>query len=241
MRSAGRSLVAVLALASTLLLSGRALAAFHIAVIDEVQSSYGGDPTQQFVEIRMLLGGQNLVMNSVLAAFDASGAYVGDILVVPGNVANSGAGVRWIMATSAFQTAHGVTADFTMPPGILLGGGMICWGAPGSTVPPSPGSWDHTMPTNYVDCLAYGTYSGPTNPHIGTPTPLTPEGHSLRRQSETMNNMADFVCSDPSTPTNNAGTTVNVPEPVDRQSTGSAPGCIERVVTSTRDATMNAA
>ena len=35
--------------------------------------------------------------------------------------------------------------------------------------------------------------------------------------------------------------TVNVPAPVERQSTASAPGCIDRVSTSTRSATMNAA
>ena len=36
-----------------------ALALFHLAVIDEVMTSYDGDPEVQFVEIRMLLPGQN--------------------------------------------------------------------------------------------------------------------------------------------------------------------------------------
>jgi hypothetical protein len=42
---------------------------------------------------------------------------------------------------------------------------MICWGAPvGSTLQPPavPSSWDTTNPDNYVDCWAYGGYSGPT-------------------------------------------------------------------------------
>jgi len=188
-------------------------AVFHFAVIDEVMTSYGGDANVQFVEIRMLTSGQNLVMNSVLGAFDSSGTYLGDVLIVPGNVTSSGAGVRWIMGTSAFATASGLTPDFTMPGsgGVSLPttGGMVCWGAPGVS-PPAPGSWDHTVPGNYVDCLAYGTYSGPSNVHIGTPTSLNAIGHSLQRIAETDNNASDFVCSDPATPKKNNGTTASM-------------------------------
>ena len=98
-----------------------------------------------------------------------------------------------------------------MPAKIPLGGGMICWGAPGILPPADPMSWDHADPANYVDCLAYGTYSGPSNPFIGTPTPLVAEGHSLVRQSETDDNAADFACTDTATPTNNAGESIDVP------------------------------
>lgn len=184
-------------------------AAFHFAVIDEVMTSYGGNASVQFVEIRMLTSGQNLVANSVLGAFDASGSYLGDVLIVPSNVASSGAGVRWIMGTSAFATASGLTPDFTMPASLPTTGGMVCWGAPG-VVPPAPGSWDHTNPSNYVDCLAYGTCSGPSNIHIGTPTSLDAIGHSLQRVAETNNNANDFACADPATPKRNNGTTVSM-------------------------------
>jgi hypothetical protein len=185
-------------------------ALFHLAVIDEVMTSYSGNPSSQFVEIRMLSGSQNLVGNSVLGAFDAAGAYIGDVLVVPGNVANHGLGVRWIMGTAQFQTDSGLTADFIMPPGIIAtGGGMVCWGAPG-IVPPGPGTWDHTIATNYVDCLAYGTYAGPGNPLIGAPTPLDADGHSLQRTTNTSNNLADFTCADPATPEDNNGVSANM-------------------------------
>jgi len=185
-------------------------ALFHLAVIDEVMTSYAGNASSQFVEIRMLSGSQNLVANSVLGAFDASGAYIGDVLVVPGNVANQGIGVRWIMGTAQFQVDSGLIPDFIMPPGfIATGGGMVCWGAPG-IVPPSPGSWDHTVPTNYVDCLAYGTYAGPANPLIGTPTALDGDGHSLQRTTSTSNNQADFVCADPATPEDNNGASASM-------------------------------
>jgi hypothetical protein len=202
--------VSVLLLATLLALSvPRATSAlFHFAVIDEVMTSYGGDAGVQFVEIRMLAASQNFVMNSVLGAFDASGSYIGDVLIVPGNVL-SGTNRRWIMATAAFQTASGLTPDFIIPAGLPAGGGMVCWGAPGISAPP-PGSWDHTNPNSYVDCVAYGTYSGPPNAHVGTPTPLDADGHSLVRTTDTNNNANDFDCGDPATPQNNAGDTASL-------------------------------
>jgi len=190
-------------------LPGTARALFHFAVIDEIMTSYGGDPNVQFVEIDMLALGQNLVANSILGVFDTSGSYIGDVLVVPGNVPNSGTGVRWIMGTSQFQTASGLAPDFIMPAGLPTLGGMICWGAPGVAVPP-PGSWDHTIPGNYVDCVAYGTYSGPSNVFVGTPTPLNADGHSLVRVSETHDNATDFACADPAGPEDNSGTTASM-------------------------------
>lgn len=189
---------------------GRAQALFHEAVIDEILASWDGDPQQQFVEVRMLFAAQNLVTNSVLAAFDESGAYLGDVLVLPNDVPNGNAGGTWTMATEEFQARHGFTADFAMPAGIPLGGGMICWGAPGVLTPPDPTSWDHSDPANYVDCLAYGSFAGPSNVHVGNPTPLTAEGHSLARVAETDDNRNDFACADPAMPTNNAGESVAV-------------------------------
>jgi hypothetical protein len=186
-------------------------AVFHLSVIDEVLTSYGGDPAKQFIEIRMLAGFQNAVQNSVFAAFDATGAYTGDILVVPGNVANANAGDRWLLGTSAFQTATGLVPDFTMPSGILpTGGGMVCYGGGGGLVPQNPPTWSRTTFSNYVDCVAYGTYSGPSNALIGTPTALNGDGHSLQRIGSTHDNAADFGCADPATPQNNAGMTVSM-------------------------------
>jgi hypothetical protein len=183
-----------------------ASAVYHIAVIDEVETSYGGDDTAQFIEINMLAGAQNAVANSVLAAFDASGGYIGDILVVPGNVPHDGIDVRWLVATPSFVTATGVTADFPMASGILpASGGMVCFGGGGGIMPAPPASWSRTNFATYVDCVAYGTYSGPTNGHTGTPTTLDGVGHSLQRVANTMNNQHDFVCANPMTPENNTG------------------------------------
>jgi len=172
-------------------------------VIDEVATSVDGDTSQQFVEIRMLATAQTAATNSVLAAFDAGGAYLGDVLVVPADVPRARAGLRWIMATQAFQDAHAFAADFTLPVArIPVDDGMVCWGAPG-TVPPDPASWDHADPTQYVDCVAYGHFCG-SSPG-GAPVAATPADHSLVREGTTRFTNADFACSSTLTPRNNAG------------------------------------
>jgi hypothetical protein len=186
---------------------------FHVSVINQLMTSYACDLNVQFLEIRMLVSLQNFVTNGVVGAFDASGVYVGDVLIVPHDVAMSGAGVTWLLGTSQFATVSGITPDFVIPPTLATGGGMVCWGAPVASnfKPVASTTWDHTNPQNYIDCLAYGNYSGPSNPHIGTPTTLTADGHSLLRGSTTNNNSADFAIADPATPKNNAGTAASLP------------------------------
>ncbi len=195
-----------------LLLAPRpALALFHLAVIDEVMTSYDGDSNVQFVEIKMLGIVQIFVTNTVLGAFDSSGSYLGDLLVVPGDIPNQGQFVRWLIGTQAFATLSGLTPDFIMPAALTPDGGMVCWGAPGPGFSvPDPNSWDHTDADNYVDCVAYGNYSGPTSQHGGTPTALDGDGHSLTRNSDTDDNLNDFICGDPATPENNAGTSTTL-------------------------------
>ncbi len=208
MRYAQLLLFAIVLSLSLVFVQGRsAYAAFHLAVIDEVMTSYNGDTNVQFVEIRMLLTSQTVVGDSVLAAFDTSGNYVADVLVVPSSLTLN-TEVRWLMGTTQFETVSGVTPDFIMPAGLPTGGGMICWGAPG-VVPPAP-TWDRTILTNYIDCVAYGTYSGPSNVHIGTPTSLDADGHSLQRTGDTNNNATDFVCGDPADPTNHSSASTSL-------------------------------
>ncbi len=194
--------ILLLSLALTLLwVPQRAGAAFHFAVIDEIMTSYGGDPNVQFVEIRMLTIGQSLVAGTVLGAFGPSGSHLGNVLVVPGNVLRSGAGVRWLMGTAQFQAVSRLAPDFSMPAGLPTEGGMVCWGAPGASV---------SNPAFYVDCVAYGSYSGPSNIHIGTPTALNADGHSLVRRSETHDNATDFACGELAIPETNSGATVGL-------------------------------
>ncbi len=202
---------AVLIACTVLVVAGReprrADALFHFAVIDEVQFGRGADPSLQFVEIRMLAGGQNLVSNSRLSAWNADGSFFGVILLVPTNEPNATSGGRWIMASTGFAAASGMTPDFTFPPVALPATGMLCWGAPG-VIPPDPPVWDPAVPTNYVDCVPYGGYTN-ANIRFG---PATPFGlgdglNSLTRLSDTDNTAADFglVCPSPRNAANGYG------------------------------------
>lgn len=197
----------------TLLGSTRLDAAFHAVVFDEVVTSYGGDPDVQFIEMRMTFPFQNLTTHSIFAAFDDTGTYIGDILEVPSDLPNQGNGVRWLVGTSEFQTTSALAPDFIMPPGILpTAGGMVCYGGGQSQLlPEDPPDWDRNDFTNYVDCLAYGTYAGTTNSLITAPTPLDGDGHSLQRVGNTYNNLNDFACGDPITPQNNNAASASLP------------------------------
>jgi len=190
------------AAATTLVISlaTPAAASFHFASISEVLTSLGGSSDVQFVEIVQNAPGQQFISGTKINVFDAQGEFVATVLTVDRNV-SGGAGRPWLAGTASFSATASLPVDFVIAEGSLpTGGGMICWGMPGNSPTPvgCPGSG---FP--YVDCIAYGTYSGPANSCIGQPTPLAPDGHSLRRTSATGSNLADFECADPAVPENN--------------------------------------
>ncbi len=193
---------AVLAV-TALLAAGSARANFHLAEIDEIMVGYDNNPAVQFVEIVMKSGGQNVVSGSKLATFDSTGAFTGIALTVSGNV-TSGSDRRWLMATPGFQSVSGLDADFVFATALPVLGGMVCWGKPGTGA-------NEANPTRYVDCVSYGNYVGPSNTHTSAPSPVAPNGFSLRRNGDSDNSAADFVCADPADPENNDFDTVNLP------------------------------
>ena len=194
-RSAAFVLTAVVSLIAT---SSRAN--FHIAEIDELMVGYDNNAAVQFVEIVMKSGGQGVVNGSKLATFDATGAFTGIALTVSSNV-TSGSDRRWLMATPGFQSASGLDADFLFASALPTGGGMICWGKPGA---------QESSPNAYVDCVAYGNYTGPGNTHTSAPTTLVPFGYSLRRTGDSDSTLNDFACADPADPENNDFETVDL-------------------------------
>ncbi len=206
------------------LIGGPSQASFHLAEIRELLTSFDGDADVQFVEIAMLSGGQNLVQDTVLAAFDQNGDYLQDVLVVPNDVPNAFA--PWLMATAGFEALTGFAPDFVIPAALPTQGGMICWGAPGVDAPP-PGSWDHTDPENYVDCLAYGSYRGPMNTKTGIPTRLDADGHSLLTMGIDDDAMFDTFCSQAPIPVRNDSMQANLglgtPCPAPRIATPTVP------------------
>jgi cysteine-rich repeat protein len=194
-RTVSISLFAVLASAVP------AAASFHFAHIHRILTGLDGEANVQFVEIRMDAGGQNFVAGTKLAAFDATGAFVGIALTVPGNVAVGTNQATWIMGSTAFAAAAGITPDFTFTNGILPAeSGMVCWGAPSN----------NGTPSQYVDCISYGDYTGPDNTHTTAPNTITPFGHGLVRTASTNNSENDYACEDPSTPRNNASQTGSI-------------------------------
>jgi hypothetical protein len=186
---------------------GGAQATFHFMSISELGAGFQGNGDIQFVELRLDSGGQTQVTNTRLTAFAADGAAT-ELVLTGANVSNGANGANILYATTAFAAATGITPDFTMPAGLVTPTGMICWGAPG-VVPPAPDSWDLTKPENYVDCVAYGAFSGATRPTSGTPTALGPgDGtQSLLRTKGTGgggSNDTDFALATPNV-CNNAG------------------------------------
>ncbi|HJQ85285.1 MAG TPA: hypothetical protein VKA21_14465 [Candidatus Binatia bacterium] len=209
-----RALVVALCAAA---LAAPAQATYHIAHISEV---WVPAPGAEYVEIEMLAPGETEVGGSRLSIFSCDGTSVAPLITsVANDVPNGGTGVRWSMGTQAFADATGVTPDFIYPvPGILAGCGMVCWGKPGTP----------SNPAQYVDCLAYGNYTGTVPATVGMPNPNAPDNatQSLGRvgTSTPANDAVDFALGTPS-PTNNtlSATTTTVPGGSTTSTTGGAP------------------
>ncbi len=214
------SILAIM-LATSLRPAGPASAIVHLAEIHEVMVGFDSDADVQYVEINMRLGLQNITTGAKLATFDASGTFIdadagtgGDqpLLAISSNVPNAGDGVRWIMGTTAFETASGIQADFEFPasPGLPTGAGMVCL---------FENLRDFTNPVESVDCVAYGgvAFTG-TNPN-STPSEAAIPGPGDGTKSLTRIVPATFGASPPwahsddandfalrcPTPENNAG------------------------------------
>src|SRR2546422_1920503 len=84
-------------------------AVYHIANIDEIMSGMGGDSSAQYVEIRMLFGGQGSVAHSRLTAFSCDGGTHSILLEAPDDVCPANSNGRWTMGTTSWATATGVT------------------------------------------------------------------------------------------------------------------------------------
>jgi hypothetical protein len=201
-------------------------ATFHIMSISEIGSGVGSDADAQFVELRLDAGGQTNLTNTRLTAFDAEGKAT-QLLLLDHPVANGTSGANILLATNALLGHTTISPDFIIQAGIPTPTGMICWGAPG-VVPPPPGEWDLGKPENYVDCVAYGGYTGTTRPASGTPTTLPPgDGtKSLARtkgSSANGSNDVDFALATPNV-CNNAGACTDLQGAPDGDACGDADG-----------------
>lgn len=171
------------AIALGLMLSAGAARAQNRIVFDEVLGSWLGDDEVQYVELRMLEAGQQALAGiGVLYFDDASGSTDGRrFFGFQQNVANSGNGVKVLVATAKARDQSGVTPDFVLPAGFLRPqAGRVCYGF----------ASEQGIVT--VDCVAYGDFTGATG-GFGSPTPTTPDNVVLRRSQYTGRNRADWV------------------------------------------------
>jgi hypothetical protein len=138
--------------------------------------------------------------------FDAAGTEVGSSTFA-GSVSNGANQASILVGTPDVQTAFGVAPDLTMSSAVIpAGGGKACFFDPGDVYNPSVN----------IDCVAWGTYSGP-NTGTGTPAGAIAPGMSLERKisggnpavldspgDDTDNSTADFQSTAPS-PQKNSG------------------------------------
>jgi hypothetical protein len=165
-----------------------ALAAFHIAVIEEVFFGSEDCPDAQYVMLRTQAAFQVFVANQSIMNQDAEGSSAGLFGTFARNLPRTDQGVAIIMGTAEAQGLFGIPLDHVTGGRLVFPDGRVCFGQFGGAP---------------VDCVAYGAFSG-QNPGGGDPA-LSPElGMALVRVSETGNDAQDFGLAPPM-PENNAG------------------------------------
>ena len=177
----------------------------HLIAIDEVLGSWQGDDSVQFVQLRMLAAGQQLLSDgggvrgpAELVFDDANGSPdTRRVFTFTHDLAIGLAGSRILLATPALTSLSGFAPDFVLPPGMLAPrDGRVCY----FVNPPQAAG----QPTGVIDCVAYGKFRGEKDP-FGPPTPITPDNRALRRIALTGRNVEDWRGVLEPDPTNDAG------------------------------------
>ena len=121
--------------------ANEAMFTFHLMQIEAAIGGVNGDVTAQAVELRTRSAFQNFVSGKRIFAYDAAGLNPVMLIEFPSDVNNSSAGMRILVATSAFiaNTTPHAAPDFmminTIPPSYLAAGrltfeddfGTILW------------------------------------------------------------------------------------------------------------------
>jgi hypothetical protein len=131
-----------------------AYATFHLVNITKVMVGFNGNTNIQAVELKMVLGGQNLVSGVELSSYDGAGNKVGTLGTFAANLPNSLSGDNILCATALFRDTFGITPDLLIAPGLLVTSGQVLFEKP--------------SPLCTVNSVAYGD----------VPTPLPSSGPS---------------------------------------------------------------
>jgi hypothetical protein len=181
------------------LLGARLAAAQDQIALVEVLGSWQGDDTIQFVELVLLADGQQATANVGELVFDTAAAEDGTrrFFVFTANVTGNRGG-RVLVATNGLAALSGLTADFTLPTGLLAPrDGRVCY-----QVRDAQGS------ARLVDCVAYGRFTGPAL-GLGPPAP-SPDNRSLARLQVSGSNRADWEARLTPMPETNVGTSATL-------------------------------
>jgi len=126
-----------------------AVASFHLMKIVEVFPGTAAAPGAQYVILQMYNGGQNQVGGHGITVFDAGNSVVGTESFT-GPVPIGATQSKILIATAEAVALFGLRADLLLDVPFAPAGGKVCFDS-------SP-----------VDCLAWGSYAGPST-GIGTP------------------------------------------------------------------------
>ena len=168
-------LLATTALALGLATTG-AQAGFHVMQIEQIIGGIGGNTTAQAIQLRLRGGGQTLVSNARVRAWDATGANPVLLIDLTTNVANGLTGDNILLASPSFNTimasVGGYSADFTLTsviPSSYLSGGKVTYEDDGGTIYWSTAFGAYTGPN-------LGTTTNDADGNFGAPTSALPTG-----------------------------------------------------------------
>ena len=162
----------VLVLAASLVVAGtvlpaQALAAHHLMVVNEVMTSYGGNPNAQFIEILDPFNEPFPATPYRLVVYDANGVRLGahdlggDAQIVDNNV-------PMLISTPAADVALGSTGDQALSVPLPVGAGQISF---------TTGTGETKIHT-----LTYGCISNPVTGGTRDAGPQPLDGQSTQRQ-----------------------------------------------------------
>lgn len=150
-----------LALAGTAIAASPAAATFHEISIREVYAGSTAQPTSQYVELQAWSAGQNFVAGHSVKTYGPGGGETSTVTFAS-LVPNGASQTTILLATPAAEAEFGLVADKGLAASSLLpGGGAVCWEA--------------------LDCVSWGSFSGPLPSPAGPPAAAIPDGLALRR------------------------------------------------------------
>ncbi len=170
-----------LALAAVVFVAGlqRTDASFHLMLIDEIYPGSFAHPDAQYVVLRSTFVGQNFLPGHPIKTFDAQGNPGPDFGIftfpIPENADN---GARYLMATPEAVALFGIAATQVVTGRLPFPSGRICFDSA------------------FVDCVAYGDFTGNNGIYLGPAAALVRQ-RALKRTQDIDNNALSFALGPP--------------------------------------------